>query len=74
MIVEVTWEDAFFREVLLTPEQCKLDEPYVCKSVGWLIHRDKKTIRIAMNQINNGQVRDLLVVPTPLVRKVRRLR
>lgn len=70
----VEWEDAFFREVLLTPEQCKTGDGYRCRSVGWLVHRDKKDIRIAMNQINNGQVRDLLVVPMALVKRVKRLR
>lgn len=74
MIVEVEWEDASFREALLTPEAARLDEPYLCKTVGWLVAKDKHRIRLAMHQINDGRVRDLMVIPMALVRRVRRLR
>ena len=76
MVVCVDWEDASFHEMLVTPEVAKTigKDPYISRSVGWLVHRDKKHVIIALQQINNGQLRDLLTVPMPLVRKITRLK
>lgn len=74
MIVEVTWEDAYFRERILTPDEAKESGAYLSRTVGWLVKRDKDYIRVAMQQINDGTVRDLMVIPACMVRKVRRLR
>ena len=74
MIVKVTWEDAYFLQVIMPPEDAKKVEPYIVESVGWLLSKDKKDIRIAFSQINDGRVREILVIPMSLVHHVKRLR
>ena len=74
MIVLVEWNDAYFVQFIMPPEAVKDIEPYMVQSVGWVIERNKKEIRLACSQINDGRVRDILVVPMALVRKVKRLR
>ena len=73
-IALVEWDDAYFCQTIVAPETIKEVGPYTVQSVGWVLSRNKKDIRIACSQINDGRVRDILVIPTPMIRRVKRLR
>lgn len=75
-IVEVTWEDASFEDTTKrTQRTVKEDTFVVLCSVGYLVSRDKRAIRLAMERrLDSDDVRDVLLIPTSLVKKVRVLK
>ena len=75
-IVEVTWEDASFEDMTHRTQRTVEEDTFVVlRSVGYLISRNKRAIRLAMEwRPDSDRVRDILLIPTSLVKKVRVLR
>ena len=75
-IVEVTWEDASFEDMTHRTQRTIEEDTFVVLcSVGYLISRNKRAIRLAMEwRPDSDRVRDILLIPTSLVKKVRVLR
>lgn len=73
-IVEVTWDDASYESAggPRTHKYVENIKNFRLRSVGFLVCRDKKNIKLAMEyEHEEGTVRDVLVIPMSLVRKVR---
>jgi len=45
-----------------------------CRTVGYLLHRDKKTICVAQCLADNDDNGERFTIPTPCVKRVRKLK
>ena len=73
-LVEVTWQDSssdsgWKREVN--------SELLTCWSAGYLVHKDNRSVVVALNTASTGSANshgDTMVIPRRCVQKIRRLR
>jgi hypothetical protein len=69
-LVEVEWSDAHSVSGWDTPARYRSAGPAVCRSVGYLLLRDRDRLVL----MTTGDVADGLAIPACAVRRVRRLR
>lgn len=73
--MEVTWRDATSIHGWDEVEAWKKDVFLIeCRTVGYLIRRDKKLMAVAQTVTERGKASEVWCVPTPWVTKVKVLR
>lgn len=72
-LVMVTWRDACSIDGWRSPADEDFDTADVV-SVGWLLERTKKKIVLASSMCSEGGVNSVVVIPTPWVGSVRKLK
>lgn len=75
-LVEVEWIDSAFHRGWSDADTKRKEMSYsVCRTAGFLIARDKKCLKLAMNSGDNHQsFGDGITIPTVAVKRVRRLK
>jgi hypothetical protein len=73
-MVEVTWDDAASHSAWRDMEDADKTDVDVITTLGHLLSKDKRRLRVAMNISGYGNVSDILNIPTSCVKKIRRLR
>ncbi len=63
-MVVVKWHDARFFPGTYTKEACQEHSMCLFESLGYLIAQDKTTMRIAGERNNEGEYRDITLIPT----------
>ena len=70
-MVYVEWVDsagmAGWHRIEHTPDY---HDPLECQSAGFLIHKDQKSITLALQLTNSGQVGELMTIPRQCVRRM----
>lgn len=72
-MVVVKWHDARFFPGTYTKEDCKKHNMCLFESLGYIISKDKTTIRIAAERNDEGQYRDITLIPAGSVISIRKL-
>lgn len=73
--VEVYWQDATSVSEWMNTEQALQETPVECHTVGYLLHKTKKLLRVVRTVHNDGaQVGDVFMIPTAWVTKIRYLK
>lgn len=72
--VEVTWTDITSYGGWRSPDDIGKVVPAVCQSVGYLVGRDSKHVRIAMNYDGDGTMGNVQVFPAKNVVKIRKIK
>ena len=72
-IVVVKWNDARFFPGTYTKEDCKKHNMCLFESPGYIISKDETTLRIAAEKNNEGQYRDITLIPAGSVISIREL-
>lgn len=49
-------------------------QPAVCRSVGWLVAKDRRRITLVQSLANNGEAADSITIPRAAVTRMRTLR
>ena len=62
-IVRVTWIDATHYQGWRTTEAMNELDHSTNKTVGYLVSRDKKNVRVALSHSEDGDMADLMVIP-----------
>ena len=70
-LVEVRWRDS--ATVCGWHDLGEIVKPVTCRTVGYLIHRDKRQVIIARD-VNKRQWGEAMSIPTAVVRSIRRVR
>jgi hypothetical protein len=74
-IVEVEWLDASSNSAFLDVEAAKEVQDLICFSVGYLLRKDKHSVRINQTFVPNlNEAGKLLEVPMGIVRRITVLR
>ena len=60
LLVEVTWQDVLQDSTWSTHESVACP---VVRSVGWLAHEDKKTLKIGTTVSHDGEISAILAIP-----------
>ena len=69
----VKWHDARFYPSTYTKKDCKKHNMCLFESLGYLIFKDKITTHIAAERSNEGQYRDITLIPTGSIISIRKL-
>ena len=69
--VEVEWEDSCSQGGW-SKDHAKYT-PAECRSIGYLLHRDKEKVVLAQSEDGLGKQNDSIVIPASCVKKLRRL-
>jgi len=72
-MVVVKWHDARFYSGTYTKKDCKKHTMCLFESLGYIISKDKTTIRIAAERNNEGQYRDITLIPAGSIMSIRKL-
>ena len=72
-IVVVKWHDARFYSGTYTKEDCKKHNMCLFESLGYIISKDETTMRIAAEQNNEGEYRDITLIPVGSIVSTREL-
>ena len=72
-IVVVKWYDARFFSGIYTHKACEAHNMCLFESLGYIISKDKTTTRIAAERNNEGQYRDITLIPTGSIVSIRKL-
>lgn len=74
-LVEIEWVDSASTRGWGHREPDIVNEPLLCRTVGYLVKRDRVAMTCAMNQApSEADYGQLMTIPMPCVRRVRRLR
>lgn len=73
-IVEVDWVDITSRQNWEDIEDALTFEPVLIKTVGYLLNKDAKNIRLVMSQSNDMGVAIVKIIPLGVVRKIKVIR
>lgn len=75
-LVEVEWIDSAFHRGWSSADEKRREMSYsVCRTAGYLIGRDKQSVKIAMNMADkSASFGDGITIPTVAVKRVRRLK
>ena len=73
-VVEVKWRDACSRGGWRDVSHTHHDRPLCVTSVGYLLHKDKRRVTLALSLAANDDVGDTLTVPRSWILRVRTLR
>ena len=63
-LIQVEWHDARFFPNTYTKEACLEHQMCLFKSLGYLLSQDVITTRIAAETNNEGEYRDITLIPT----------
>jgi len=63
-MVIVKWHDARFFPGTYTKEDCEKHNMCLFESLGYVLSKDETTTRIAAERNNEGQYRDVTLIPT----------
>ncbi len=69
-IVEVEWVDPSTTSRWTSLKDVLEDCTYRCKTVGHMVHSDRKKICIALNWGEDGQISDIITIPKGVVHKI----
>lgn len=69
----IKWHDARFFPGTYSAEDCKKHEMCLFESLGFVISEDKVTTRIAAERNNEGQYRDITLIPTGSIVSIAKL-
>ena len=69
----VAWHDARFFPGTYAKEECKKHSMCLFESLGYIISKDETTLRIAAERNNEGEYRDITLIPTGSVISIRQL-
>ena len=72
-IVVVEWHDARFFPGTYTEERCRQHRMCLFNSLGYLVSKDDTTTVIAGEYNNEGEYRDITLIPTGSIISVKRL-
>ena len=72
-LIVVDWDDSSSRGRWSTLDEYRKHSPVLCRSVGYVTHRDKRGISLVQTMADNGDVVDAIAIPAGCIRKVRRL-
>ncbi len=72
-MVLVEWHDARFYQGTYSEEDSIKHNMCLFKSLGYMISKDRITTRIAAEQNDNGEYRDITLIPTGSIVSVKRL-
>ena len=72
-MVLVEWHDARFFSGTYTKEDCKEHKMCLFESLGYIISKDKTTLRIAAEQNDEGEYRDITLIPAGSVKSIKEL-
>ena len=73
-LVEVEWTDAQIGGGWNTRERYADKGIAKCRTAGYLLVRDKRSITIMQNVCDDGTVSDSMTIPAGCVKRVRRLK
>lgn len=73
-IVEVEWVDITSYSNWKDPNEAGNIKPTGVKTVGYLVNKDKKNIRVAMSVTEDLDMAPVKVIPLGVVTRVRRIR
>ena len=62
--VMIKWHDARFFPGTYTEDICKKHNMCLFESLGYIISKDETTTRIAAERNNEGEYRDITLIPT----------
>ena len=71
--VIVKWYDARFFPGTYTEEACREHNMCLFESLGYIISEDKTTTRIAGERNNEGEYRDITLIPTGSIISIEKL-
>ena len=72
-IVEVTWVDSCSYNRWAHRDDHESHGPSECKSVGYLIAKDRKSLRISQNMADGDKCDSTMAIPMGCVKRVRRI-
>ncbi len=72
-MVNVEWHDARFYSGTYTEDVCKQHKMCLFNSIGYLIAKDKITTIIAAERNDEGEYRDITLIPTGSIVSIREL-
>lgn len=72
-MVIVKWHDARFFPNTYTKEGCEGLNMCLFESLGYIITKDKTTVRIAAERNNEGEYRDITLIPTGSIVSIKEL-
>lgn len=72
-IVIIKWHDARFFPNTYTKDACEKLNMCLFESLGFIITKDKTTVRIAAERNNEGEYRDITLIPTGSIVSINKL-
>ena len=72
-MVNVEWYDARFFPGTYTEDACKQHKMCLFNSIGYLIAKNKTTTTIAAEHNDEGEYRDITLIPTGSIVSIREL-
>jgi len=72
-IIEVHWVDIASFPGWSTLEEAITSTTMECISIGYVIHKDKKSVVMAQTIADNGDVGEILCIPTSVIRELREI-
>lgn len=72
-MVVVKWYDTRFFPGTYTKEACEGHNMCLFESLGYIITKDKTTVRIAAERNNEGEYRDITLIPTGSILSIKEL-
>ncbi len=72
-MVVINWHDARFFPGTYTKEACRDHNMCLFESLGYIITKDKTTVRIAAERNNEGEYRDITLIPTGSILSIGKL-
>ena len=69
----IKWYDARFFPGTYTKKDCDSHTMCLFESLGYIISKDETTLRIAAERNNEGEYRDITLIPTGSVVSIREL-
>ena len=72
-VVNIEWYDARFFSGTYTEDVCKQHKMCLFNSVGYLIAKNGTTTTIAAERNNEGEYRDVTLIPTGSIVSIREL-
>jgi len=69
----IKWHDARFFPGTYAKDACEKHDMCLFESLGYIISKDETTLRIAAERNNEGEYRDITLIPTGSVISIREL-
>ncbi len=73
VLVEVEWVDVYTVSPWKCMDMCEDEQPPLCKSVGWLMARNKEYIRIA-GMVSEEDCASRQVIPRGCIKSIKRIK
>lgn len=72
-IVRVKWVDSCSRSSWVRKEGAREYEPETVETIGFQVHRTRQKIVIALNRDSDSDFSDIIAIPMPCVKDIKRL-